>query len=186
MEDAPIFDEVLARTPRSEVDVRDGFGATAFLWAAKQNDIYQIRRMLEKGADPNVRDVDNANAVWYGLRGCNRNTVQCLDLLHKSGASFSSVSSKGSSALHEAVRMGATEDVLELCLRLCGSTELQNHAGMTPLQYAVKENLPHERVSQNVEWLLHKGASIAGRDCHGFGAVEYAVWYGRIVSSRSF
>ena len=105
------------------------------IWsAAKDGELDRVRKFVQKGTDPNLRDLSNFTALHYASR--NGQLTVCK-LLLESGACASPQTPGGATPLHRAAYCGHL-DVVRLLLdhgadpRLCdddGATALHKAAG---------------------------------------------------------
>lgn len=168
MKGALSFEDALAKTSREDVNRLDGLGMTALFYAAKRNNEYQLRQLLEKGADPSIRDPLGDNVIWHCLR--EEDNLGTLRFLHEIGAYFKNVAFNNFSALHQAVNI--SESCLELCFELCENLDSVDDNGWTPLMTACEVST--ESSKHAIKWLLSKGANGELRSLRGYRTIDIA------------
>lgn len=105
------------------------------LWlAAGSGDLEEVRRQLDRGAQPGGPDAPIVLAARSG-------SVEVVRLLLDRGASPDQKTWDGSTALHEAVT-NRRPKVRELLLERRARTDLTNANGQTPLELAAREDDP--------------------------------------------
>ena len=87
-------------------------GATPFLMACKTADIDYLKRLLELGADPGLKDDDESTALILAaglgthapdeVAGTEDECVEVVEFLHTLGADVNAVNKKGETAMHGA------------------------------------------------------------------------------------
>lgn len=168
---------VSARNPDPEVfdyllnhgaDPSEGndFGYTPLILAALNNHSNLIRRYLERGDDPSVRDIDGETALSLALEKRNNDAVAALREFHVEEKDYSSLTPDV--AMLKAAEDGSLGTILKL--RDEGiSINSDDEAGNTPMLLAVKAG--HLGV---VRTLFHLGADINHRNHEGETALAIA------------
>ena len=77
-----------------EIDV---FGKTQLMKAAKSGNEWQVKRLLEAGADTNIKDKDGWTALMYAVR--YNEGLECVELLLNAGADIKNENNYGLTAL---------------------------------------------------------------------------------------
>ena len=67
------------QVPGLDVDIRDGASMTALMWAAFNGRTEQVRALLEKGADPALKDMDGMTAAHWSIQ---RHDMHVLQVQH--------------------------------------------------------------------------------------------------------
>jgi ankyrin repeat protein len=142
-----------------DIDAKDGFGQRALLTACKYRRWNMVQILVEKGADVNVVDSNNADEgrsalLWAAAAG-DKTTIQLLlgagaDIHYRAYNDRS-----GNCALEEAIEGGHTA-VLQLLLENDADTKGNNSEGWTALHLAL-ENEDEFAVQK----LMEKGADIS-------------------------
>ena len=116
--------------------------------AVKNNDLKEVRSLLEQGADPNSYDEDGDHLLMYAAF---YSTVDCIELLIQKG---SNVNAKNS--LDETALMWALHDLAKTKLLVQHGADINAKAksGNTPLLIATVGHAKYEIV----KFLLDKGA----------------------------
>lgn len=107
-------------------------GWTALMMAVAQGFSEGVRLLLEKGADPDVR---NANGVTPVLWAVRYNNLECLELLYEAGANISVKDAEGCNALVVAAKNGS-KDVVRFLVDHGVDPKQPDILGRTALQYA--------------------------------------------------
>lgn len=67
---------VFFQVPGLDVNIRDGALMTALMWAAFHGRTEQVRTLIEKGADPSMRDMDGMTAVHWSIQRHDTRVLQ--------------------------------------------------------------------------------------------------------------
>lgn len=130
------FDHELLATPRIAIDQRDSRGRTPLAWAACQGKVEVVRKLLQRGADPNIADLEGNTplhlATWLG----GYLGVHCLDSLLQGGAKIDACNVYGQTALNHTIHYDRPE----------------------PMKFLLENGAEHCYVDENRENLLHKAA----------------------------
>lgn len=105
-------------------DKRDKNGRTALMKAVQAGNDWEIRLLIQSGADVNLRDADGWTALMYAVR--YQNSFETVNILVKNGAEVQNANTFGLTALHLAACYNANPDVLKLLLASypTGATEI--------------------------------------------------------------
>lgn len=90
-------DEVKVYEPIPNPNETDASGCTLLMRAAKSGNEWQVQRLIEAGADLNLKDKDGWTALMYSVR--YNEGIECTELLIDAGADIKAKNSFGSSAL---------------------------------------------------------------------------------------
>lgn len=163
----------------------DNNGATLLHLAARSHSpqlpdhTYRIvKKLIERGADPNRKDNNLLTPMFY-LRSPD-NRARLLELLISNGADIHSRDKNGMSALGYFAGMGATDAISSL-IRHGASVDTPSMNGMTPLMNAAERGR-----SAAVEMLIRAGAKINARDNKGNSPIHYAAKSYNIMMIESF
>jgi ankyrin repeat protein len=77
-------------------------------WAIANDSIEPMKKLIELGADPNVRTIQGATPIMNAVQS---NKISHLNLLLKLGAFVNAQDNRGFTALHRAAEMGHFEIV---------------------------------------------------------------------------
>ncbi|XP_061924709.1 BRCA1-associated RING domain protein 1-like isoform X1 [Entelurus aequoreus] len=127
-------------------------GETPLHLAAIKGDVEAVQKLLEQGADPNLKD----NAGWTPLHeACNLGHEAVVQVLLSSGALVNTPGYENDSPLHDAVRNGHMA-VVKVLLQSRASQNVLNLHGKRPADYAVTQEMldilqatPEEATSAN-------------------------------------
>ncbi|RZF40094.1 hypothetical protein LSTR_LSTR002497 [Laodelphax striatellus] len=134
--------------PRFFIDSVDDGRWTPLVWAAEHCHSDIVRFLLEKRADPLVRDAEQNIALhWAALAG----SVEIAESLLNYGSEINSTNTHGDTALHIAARQNAFSCVVLLLAR--GSkVDMHNRAGLMPLECCLDVESPaYKAIKLNVE-----------------------------------
>ena len=95
-------------------DEADIFGRTQLMKAAKSGNEWQIKRLLEAGADTNLKDNDGWTALMYAVR--YNEGLECVELLLDAGADIKVINNYGLSALALTASYNNNPKILSLLL----------------------------------------------------------------------
>lgn len=142
-----------------DLNKKDEKGKTPLHYAVIEKDHDKVADMVEKGADPNIKD-RGWSSLHYAVYKGDLKTVQ---LLIKNKADVQLASDNGWTPLHVAAFFTSeNKDAIMSELKKAGANiNAQSKAGKTPLYLAVKKN-----DTKKVKWLIANGAdkSIASND----------------------
>ena len=100
--------------------------------AVELNDVDMVKRLLEAGAEVNLKTSTGDTPLFYAARGGYKTIVEML--IAKS-ADINSKNNNGLAPLHLAVR-GNQKDIVELLIAKGADVNVRNNAGRTPLDIA--------------------------------------------------
>ncbi|XP_054271745.1 histone-lysine N-methyltransferase EHMT2-like isoform X2 [Macrosteles quadrilineatus] len=117
-------------TPRNFIDSVDDGRWTPLVWAAEHKHYKVIRFLLEKRADPLVRDAEQNIALhWAALSG----SIDIAEALLNYGSEVNSTNAHADTPLHIAARQNAYDCVILLLAR-GARVDMHNRAGFVPLE----------------------------------------------------
>ena len=148
LEPSSISTDQITQTTRKLIDQQDFIGRTALSWAAELGDADQIRRLLTRGADPNV--VDLSGTTPFQHCACN---IQCLTLLLEAGANVDHVNHEGLTKFQLCIRKNEPS-CLETLWKWGADINRRVLFG-TPILYASQFRVP-----RSFKWLLDHGVDI--------------------------
>jgi ankyrin repeat protein len=125
---------LLAR--RARVDALDGRGRTALLIAARDGDAETARRLLDRGANVNVKGTLDFTPLHWAL---HMNKRDLFNVLVDFGADIDTPSIHGDTPLHIAATKGSLEMIGRL-LALGAKIDARRKDGQTPLMLAKANN----------------------------------------------
>ena len=129
------WDAVQAELARdsSSIERVDKEGNTVLRWAARANQADMVRRLLERGADPNKANVWGGPPLLYAARSSDTEVAKLL-VEHGAQVNFQA-QGFGRAALHEAAINGNLE-LVEFLLAHGADVTLQDGYGLTALAHA--------------------------------------------------
>uniref|UniRef100_A0A674ESB8 Euchromatic histone-lysine N-methyltransferase 1b n=1 Tax=Salmo trutta TaxID=8032 RepID=A0A674ESB8_SALTR len=120
--------EHLLSTGLIDINCQDDGGWTAMIWATEYKHLNQVKLLLNKGADINIRDKEeNICLHWAAFSG----SVEIAELLLEAKCDLHAVNIHGDSPLHIAARENRLECVILLLSRGV-DVNLKNREGETP------------------------------------------------------
>jgi len=141
--------------------------------------------LLKCGADCNAQDAQGLTPLhWVAIATPHASSIpepkvarqylkSCFQLL-ASGARCNALDQLANSPLHYAARSGFTE-FIEVLKEWGGDASLQNHAGATPLHYALANEPPHlDAAHALVAGIKDIYAVIHAQDVNGMSPLHYA------------
>ncbi|XP_061648885.1 BRCA1-associated RING domain protein 1 isoform X2 [Phyllopteryx taeniolatus] len=112
-------------------------GETSLHLAAIKGDLKDVKKLLDQGADPNLKD----NAGWTPLHeACNLGHLVVVEALLSRGAFLNTPGYENDSPLHDAVRNGHIA-IVKLLLQFGASQSVVNLHGKRPADYAVSQEM---------------------------------------------
>ena len=159
-----------------DVNERDGSGATAVHWAARQDDQVTAAILIQAGAKVNV--VDDHGITPIALASINGSATMVETLL-SAGADPNVARTTGETPLMSAARTGRVEAVKLLLDGGADVNAVERWKGQTALMWAVAER--HVEVA---ELLVSVGADLNARSAEGFSAVLFSAQQGDVATLR--
>jgi len=144
------LDGAAALISANDFDMPDTRGCTPLYWACQQGYDRIVRRLIERGADVNVRDHEGSSPLRAAVF---QNRVAIVELLLSAGADPNIKHGDGSTPLHAAAEVGDVR-IVELLLAR-GADINARHAYGEPIYAAAEKNQ-----TPVVSYLLEKGADI--------------------------
>lgn len=182
---------------------RDFNGRSLLMKAVKNGNDWEIRSLLESGADVNVKDNDGWSALMYAVR--YQNNLEVVRLLLRNGADITALNKYGSSPLDLAATYSSNPEILRSILKefkggqgeifrafvFSITSDVGNHASqLAKLQVFVDRGIQLNRFYEGktplmyaagyssstdvIEFLLDNGAAVSIRDSSGKKAFDYA------------
>ena len=136
----------------------DGTGNTPLHYAAEWKLDKAVSVLLEKGANPNVRNANGETPIFNAIKTDSTSTI---DLLMKKGAQKNARDYLGNTPLHACVRWDSRNSAMKL-IQWKSDLDVQNLAGKTPLAQAARSG----RMAM-VTLLTENGANIDATDATG-------------------
>ncbi len=136
----------------------DGTGNTPLHYAAEWKLDNAVTVLLEKGANPNIRNANGETAIYNAIKSDSTSTI---DLLLQKGAQKNARDYLGNTPLHACVRWDSKNSAMKL-IQWKVDLNVQNLAGKTPLAQAARS----ARIAM-VTLLTENGANIDATDATG-------------------
>ncbi|GAP34711.1 ankyrin repeat domain-containing protein [Piscinibacter sakaiensis] len=155
-------------------------GVEDLLVAINRDDRGGVRRLLERGVDPNALDAKGRNGLSFAL--LNDSLAAAEVLLADPKVDVNRLNAAGESPLMIAALRGN----LDWCKRLVARGAKVNHDGWSALHYAASG--PNAAI---VDWLIGLGANVEGRSPNGTTPLMMAARYGpedavdRLLAARA-
>jgi ankyrin repeat protein len=170
--------EMLATNPGLANQKDSGFGRTPLHWAARGVHLDMLKLLLDKGADPNLRD----NSKITPLHSVSaRGHREAAELLLGSGADVNAVDEFGKTPLAYAIT-GGHKQLADFLVSKGGTVPIKGEAG---------RRLFHDSASQRdkalVEWMIIRGVDVStqngngGNLLHSLSEGGLAQWMGRLI-----
>lgn len=149
---------------------------TRLMSAAEKGDIFDVRALLDKGANPNAKQEKGYTALMWAAM---RNHLNVVQVLLARGADVSAKGNDGSTALIMAAFEGHTTIVQTL---LAGGADMntKTNNGSTALMVAAIRGR-----AATVQALLDKGADVNAKLDGGHTALMMAVWEGHTAAVQA-
>ena len=136
----------------------DGTGNTPLHYAAEWKLDKAVAVLLEKGANPNVRNANGETPIFNAIKTDSTSTI---DLLMGKGSQKNARDYLGNTPLHACVRWDSRNSAMKL-IQWKSDLDVQNLAGKTPLAQAARSG----RMAM-VTLLTENGANIDATDATG-------------------
>ena len=131
--------------PLGSLEWVDFTGQTAFIRAAQSGDVPVMRRLLEKGADPNLTTFNGTTALmaaagvnWVAGQTFSESPARWLEAVQlclEIGGDVNAVNAMGLAAVHGAANRGS-DDIIELLGKHGAKIDVADKEGRTPLVWA--------------------------------------------------
>lgn len=136
------------------------------LIASSRNDLEKVKALIEKGADPNYRNIHNETPV---LAACEGSAMDVLQFLLTKGASLDVKSSSDQHPIHMASAAG-NEAMVKLLAQRGQNLSAQAYDGSTPLHVATRQGQ-----ADVARWLLtNKSVNVNKADYSGLTPAHIA------------
>ncbi len=142
-------DKQTARTPGFGIQVKGHLGnmrgATAFLIAAKANDVAVMRELLDHGADPFLPTFNGTTPLMVAAgvghapgitRSAEAEALRAVTLLVELGADVNAVNEAGDTALHGAAWRERADSIVQFLVDRGAHIDAKNYRDWTPLVIA--------------------------------------------------
>ena len=149
----------------------DGTGNTPLHYAAEWKLDNAVSVLLEKGANPNIRNANGETPIFNAIKTDSTTTV---DLLMKKGSQKNARDYLGNTPLHACVRWDSKNSAVKL-IQWKADLDVQNLAGKTPLAQAARSGR-----MEMVTLLTENGANIDATDATGKTVLIDAIQSGNI------
>jgi ankyrin repeat protein len=150
----------------------DKFGRTALWWAARFGDIDGVKRLIDEGADMDIKDIDGESPLHSASRWGHEAITELL-LIHGADANVASI--YGVTPLHLAVRE-MHGDVIEILLKHGADANARDLFGCTPLH-----DIADSGNGKITDMLVAGGADPQAKDINGTTPLHRAARSGNTV-----
>lgn len=163
--------------PNTTVDEQ---GTPALVAAAVYGNASMLRALLEKGANPNVRDAAGATALILSAGDPEK-----ARLLIQAGADVNAQSAAGRTALHVAASVAGGSEVVKMLLDKGARVDIRDNVEPMPLLFTGGgKSTPLAEAGRtgdlaSIKMLAAAGADINARSPQKVSALSEAVFYGR-------
>ena len=134
-----------------------------------------LKKMLDLGSDPNIKDSNGWSALHYS---CQLGDYNSVEILLNNGASIDAYSNNKRIPLHLAAYRGFP-NIVELLLKNGSDPNYQDELKCTPLHLAAKKG--HVKC---IELLLFYGAELYSLDIRNWNILHYASFHGHKKAVR--
>ena len=129
-----------------------GDGSTPFMRAAKSGDVAVMRLLVAAGADPLLKQPNQANALMLaaGLgwrdgspaapsydQGSEQDAIEAIKFCMQAGIDINATTNTGETALHAAISGRGSETIVRFLVENGANLTAKNKQGRTPLEVAV-------------------------------------------------
>ena len=146
---------VCLAAPAARAQAPDADGTTALHWAAHENDLPAVQRLIKQGANVNAKNAYGATPMSEAAVTGN---AALLEALLKAGADAESANADGQTALMVVARTGNVEAARVLITRGANVNAVEKWRGQTALMWAVAQGHP-----AMVRELIARGAQVNAR-----------------------
>ena len=143
---------------------------------SKEEKKYEVlQKMLDMGADPNIKDSNGWSALHYA---CQFGDIESVKILIKANADIDSYSNNKRLPLHFAANMNYP-DIVKFLLENKSNADYKDDQGCTPMHLAAKQGN-----TKCIEHLLAFGADLYATDFRGWNILHYAAFHGHKKTVR--
>jgi uncharacterized protein len=129
-----------------------GEGSTPFMRAAKSGDVVVMKLLLAAGADPQLTQPNQTNALMLAAgmgwrdgspaapsydQGSERDVIEAIKLCMESGLDINATTDTGETALHAAISGRGAESIVRFLVENGADLKAKNKQGRTALEVAV-------------------------------------------------
>jgi ankyrin repeat protein len=170
--DLPRLDGMLAAG--ANVNAKDERGITPLMYTAWVGSVDAMRRLLDRGADPNLSNSSGSTALMLSAT-----EIVKLRLLKDRGARVNAASARGRTALFLAAMSDRSADIVRLLISAGADVSVVDGMKMTVLHAAALGN-----DAETVRLLIEAGLDVNATDFQGFTPLIYATSNGNLAASR--
>jgi ankyrin repeat protein len=170
--DLPRLDGMLAAG--ADVNAKDERGITPLMYTAWVGSVDAMRRLLDRGADPNLSNSAGSTALMLSAT-----EIVKLRLLKDRGARVNAASARGRTALFLAAMSDRSVDIVRLLISAGADPSVVDGMKMTVLHAAALGN-----DAETVRLLIEAGLDVNATDFQGFTPLIYATSNGNLAASR--
>ena len=126
----------------AKIEAKDLHGRTPFWCAALYGQYFNLEILYRNGANAEVQDHNGETPLMMAVMYACDKTVEVLIQM---GVKLDTRDRQGQTAMHMATILAIRTSKLEKLVRYGASMKIRNHNGMTPLEFALKENAYKKR-----------------------------------------
>ena len=166
---------------KGNLNVQDERGYTCLHWLVVTGNDRPLRRVLQDGADPTIRDAQCLTAMDRACQLGRFGMVQTMvahcgpGLLHSN--TTTTTRRDGRTPLHFANESMQASNMVTLLLELGADVNVASSTGRTILHESI---LRGSCTAEHLNILLAYGANIEARDEHGWTPLHYAAYLGHV------
>jgi ankyrin repeat protein len=158
----------------ANVNAKDERGITPLMYAAWVGSVDAMRRLLDRGADPNLANSSGSTAIMLSAT-----EIAKVRLLKDRGAKLNVASTRGRTALFVAAMSDRSADIARLLISAGADVAVVDGMKMTMLHAAALGN-----DAETVRLLIDAGLDVNATDFQGFTPLIYATSNGNLAASR--
>ncbi|PIQ24039.1 hypothetical protein COW36_05840 [bacterium (Candidatus Blackallbacteria) CG17_big_fil_post_rev_8_21_14_2_50_48_46] len=137
-------------------------------WASRWGNLHLMQLLIDKGADPNARDLAGYTPIKWAVAFSDQ--IEVLEFLVKNGADINLADAEGYTPLMSAA-MGGNLEIVKFLIEKGAKLQAQTDEGYNALLSAARYG--HMEV---LEYFIHQGSDLAYQDRLGRSVLTEAIW----------